>query len=169
MLHWTILLRIPLIIVVSLLRMPNRLPTKKTCLSIQWVVTSKGLTNYNHCCLTWANKVKAIVLKLVSMKSLAKSATFLDVLQNEFFLLKIEIHPDKLWFNESCLEKRNQFRTPKIRYSFVKNKENRDVMKKHVKNLSRKWNKAIKIINKIRKWTEENVKARLKNILENSE
>jgi hypothetical protein len=42
-------------------------------------------------------------------------------------------------------------------------------MKKHVKNLSRKWNKAIKIINKIRKWTEENVKARLKNILENSE
>jgi hypothetical protein len=42
-------------------------------------------------------------------------------------------------------------------------------MKKHVKNLSRKWNKAMQIINKIRKWTEENLKARLKNILENSE
>ena len=56
----------------------------------------------------------------------------------EFFLLKIEIHPDKLWFNKSCIEKRNQFHTAKHRYSFVKNKENRDVMKKHVKNLSRK-------------------------------
>ena len=33
--------------------------------------------------------------------------------------------------------------------SFVKHKENRDAMeKKHVKNLSRKWTKAIKIMNK---------------------
>jgi hypothetical protein len=72
------------------------------------------------------------------MKLLAKSATFLNVLPNEFSLLKIEIHPDKLWFNKSCLEMRKQFHTAKHRYSFVKNKENRDVMKKHAKNLSRK-------------------------------
>ena len=89
MLQWTILLRIPLIIVASRLRMPNRFTTKRTCLSIQWVVTWKSLTNYNHCCLTWTNKV----LKLVSMKLLTKSATFLNVLPNEFSLLKIEIYP----------------------------------------------------------------------------
>jgi hypothetical protein len=64
------------------------------------------------------------------MKLLPKSETFLNVLPNEFFLLKIEINPDKLWFNKSCLEK--------LRYSFAKTKENRDVMKKHVKNASRK-------------------------------
>ena len=149
--------------------MPNRFTTKKTCLSIQWVVTSKGLTNYNHCCLIWTNKIKAIVLKLVSMKLLAKFSTFLNILPSEFSLLKIEIHPDKRWFNKSCIEKRKQFHTAKHRYSFAKTKENRDVMKKHLKNSSRKWNKAIQIINNIRKWTEENVKARLKNILENSE
>ena len=45
---------------------------------------------------------------------------------------------DKLWFSKPCLEKRKQFHTAKHRYSFVKNKENRDVMNKHVKNLSRK-------------------------------
>jgi hypothetical protein len=72
------------------------------------------------------------------MKLLAKSATFLNVLPNEFSLLKIEIHPDKLWFNKLCLEKRKQFHTAKHRYSFLKNKENRDVMKKHVQNFSRK-------------------------------
>jgi hypothetical protein len=72
------------------------------------------------------------------MKLLAKFATFLNVLPKEFSLLKIEIHPDKLWFNKSCIEKRKQFHTAKHRYSFVKNKESRDVMKKHVKNLSRK-------------------------------
>jgi hypothetical protein len=83
MLQWTILLRIPLIIVLSRLRMPNGFTTKKTCLSIQWVVTSKSLTNYNHCCLTWTNKVKAIVLKLASMKLLTKSATSLNVLLNK--------------------------------------------------------------------------------------
>jgi hypothetical protein len=72
------------------------------------------------------------------MKLLAKSETFLNVLPNEFSLLKIEIHPDKLWFNKLCLEKRKQFHTAKHRYSFLKNKENRDVMKKHVQNFSRK-------------------------------
>jgi hypothetical protein len=68
------------------------------------------------------------------MKLLAKFGTFLNVLPNEFSLLKV----DKLWFNKSCIEKRKQFHTAKHRYSFVKNKANRDVMKKHVKNLSRK-------------------------------
>ena len=106
MLQWTILLHIPLIIVVSRLRMPNGFTTKKTCLSIQWlvmsitkktclliqwVVMSKSLTNCNHCCLTWTTNVKAIVLKLVSMKLLTKSATFLNVLPDEFSQLKI--HP----------------------------------------------------------------------------
>ena len=51
-----------LIIVISRLRMPNGFTTMKSCVSIQWVVTSKSLTNYNHYCLTWTNKVKAIVL-----------------------------------------------------------------------------------------------------------
>ena len=55
---------------------------------------------------------------------------------------------DKPWFNKSCLEKRKKFHTAKNRYSFVKNKENRDAIKKHVKYLSRKRTKAIKIINK---------------------
>jgi hypothetical protein len=82
-----------LTIVVSRLRMPNGFTTKKSFWSIQWVMTSKSLTNYNHCCLTWTDKVKAIVVKLVSMKLLTKSATFLNVLTTECSLLKIEIHP----------------------------------------------------------------------------
>ena len=73
---------------------------------------------------------------------------------------------DKPSFNKSCLEKRKKIHTANNRYSFVKNrysfaknryslallkidKENRDAMKKkHAKNLSRKWTKAIKIMNK---------------------
>jgi bisphosphoglycerate-dependent phosphoglycerate mutase len=71
------------------------------------------------------------------MKLLAKSETFLNVLPSEFSLLKREIHPDKFWFNKSCLEK--------LRYSFAKAKENRDVMKKTCKECKQEMKQSYKI------------------------
>ena len=40
---------------------------------------------------------------------------------------------DKPWFNKSCLQKRKKIHTAKYSYSFVKNKENCDAMKKTCK------------------------------------
>ena len=81
------------------------------------------------------------------MKLLTQSATFLNVLPNEICLLKIEIHPvinDKPWFNKSCLKKRKKIHSAKNRYSFVKNKENRDAMKKACKVFKQEKNKSYK-------------------------
>jgi hypothetical protein len=69
------------------------------------------------------------------MKLLTKSATFLNVLPNEFFLLKIEIRPVINLINlgsiNRVLKSVKNFTLQKIDIVLLK-------IKKHVKNLSRK-------------------------------
>jgi hypothetical protein len=69
------------------------------------------------------------------MKLLTKSATFLNVLPNEFFLLKIEIRPVINLINlgsiNRVLKNVKNFTLQKIGIVLLK-------IKKHVKNLSRK-------------------------------
>jgi hypothetical protein len=70
---------------------------------------------------------------------------------------------DKPWFNKSCLEKRKTFHTEKNRYSFDKNKENRDAMKKACKEFKQEKNKSYKnheqkLKNELRKTSKQDSK-----------
>jgi hypothetical protein len=57
------------------------------------------------------------------MKLLTKSVTFLDVLPNEFFLLKIEIHPDKFDSRNRVLKSVRNFALQKIDIVLLKIKK----------------------------------------------
>jgi hypothetical protein len=101
------------------------------------------------------------------MKLLTKSATFLKCTAKRVFPTKNRNSPcnksDKPWFNKSCLKKRKQIHSAKNRYSFVKNKENRDAMKKACKVFKQEKNKSYKnhqqkLENELRKTSKQDSK-----------
>ena len=51
---------------------------------------------------------------------------------------------DQVWFSNTCHDKRKSFHKAKNRYSFIKNKENRDAMKKAGKEYKCEMNKCYK-------------------------
>ena len=154
MLQWTILLRIPLIIVVSRLRMPNRFTTKKTCLSVSSDVEKFDelqslLSNMNQ------QGTKTCINEVID-----KICDLFKCTAKWIFPTKNRNSPcnksDKPWFNKSCLEKRKKFHTAKNRYSFVKNKETCKEFKQEM-NKSYK-NHQQKLENELRKTSKQDSK-----------